>query len=478
MFKDPVLSTPFSTPYAENALGFTNNLAYGEDESLPSTLRALLLNRLHGTEERINGWWSTLTLSKASTEGAGRRDVFRYTIRNINVGDGMFNICSMETGNNDLAFEIIQEYMPSEPCVSGYTKLEKITAYFRKSFKTLCYINENTKSVILFVDKLDVRKLHFIQCSITAMLPWYFPPEEKLNDDEMRLVRSLTKDSKEEYIAALQAIYDNNNVDFRKLAIERMLDGITKKIYQQKTRSIERDLDSINDRIDSLKDELVTYMARREDKQAILFGYRNLADKAESSELIDYFQSNKFVDIYDVDLNGDITFIPFGYLTFWKDVDMKDMLEYDRSYVFSEGSSTFNKDDRAMLTRAIFIDRKIKVRMCSAYRLSIGERRARGCSGFCFPGAYSSYMPNPHIGEYGCLGSNEGAIIELLESGEYIGAIDQCIMSSRSITLSDGAVTSKFFRKLFSQTSQKCLEAPDGTIMDTKEAIEYLKKEG
>ena len=476
MFKEPVISTAFSTPYADSALGFVKNMAYGEDRSLESTLRALLVNRIP-KDHQIFGWWQSMNYDATTMRNANKRNIFDVIYRNCNLDFGMFNICSLETGDNDKAFEAIEEYMVSDTRMAGFTKIEKITAFFRKSFRTLCYINNEKRGVFLFIEKLDNRKLHFVQCSITAMLPWYFPPEEKLNDDEMRLVKSLTKDSIDEYLESIEAIIKNNGIDFRKLGIEKLLDGFEAKIYRTKGRTLKRSIEELNDRIERLKNEIMELVSRREERLASMFGYENMADKAESNEMLEYFLANKFVDLAEVRDDGTMTFVPFGYLTFWNEAEAKELIDYSRSYVYIEGVG-YSHEDRKLLTTAIFLDKKLKLRMCSAYTLSISDRSVYGQNGYMYPSAYETYLPNPHIDRYHCLGSNESVIVELLEAGDYTSAVDQCIVSSRSLNMHDGAVMSAFFRKLFSSSNNRYIEAPDGTLMSVTEAIEYLKKEG
>ena len=40
-----------------------------------------------------------------------------------------------------------------------YHRLDKVKAFYRKSFNVDCYINPDKKSVIVFVDNLDIKKM-------------------------------------------------------------------------------------------------------------------------------------------------------------------------------------------------------------------------------------------------------------------------------------------------------------------------------
>jgi len=60
---------------------------------------------------------------------------------------------------------------------------------------------------------------------------------------------------------------------------------------------------------------------------------------------------------------------------------------------------------------------------------------------------------------------------------DYVGAIDQAVVSARNLNFYDSAVIAAFARD-FSRTSIKCLERLDGTLLTPKEAIKELEGGG
>lgn len=107
---------------------------------------------------------------------------------------------------------------------SGYHRLEKVQMFYRKSFAVDCYINPELKSVIVFVDGMDNKKMHYLQVSILAMLPWYFDPEKGMTEDEMALVYSLRETSPEKYNECLVKMAEQ--YDFKTARIRQLLAGI------------------------------------------------------------------------------------------------------------------------------------------------------------------------------------------------------------------------------------------------------------
>ena len=53
------------------------------------------------------------------------------------------------------------------------------------------------------MDNLDIKKLHYIQCSIAAFMPWYFTGNPPVSEDEMSLFKSLREKTSQNYEAIL-----------------------------------------------------------------------------------------------------------------------------------------------------------------------------------------------------------------------------------------------------------------------------------
>ena len=463
MFKEIINSTPFVGVYCEGALGYAKGGAYGLDRSLTSTLRALLYNRIpHDKALRV-----AINTVLGSRSNVGR--IFSDYIAPLS------NTLDIISVNSEAFDRLDDDVLWGE---RGYKKVEKVTIFFRKSFKTLCYIREEEQKSVVMVDNLDVRKLHFIQCAIPVFLPWFFTPENKLNDDEIKLIQSLAGNDSKAYTDALETIYNSLNLDLREGAIRSMLNGFEKRIFEASIQNLKNSIEMLERDIQARFDAIRDRMQDKTTKEIMLRGYLATRDQQATNEISDYFVANRSVDIEAVD--GDrITFIPYGYMSFWDDNEFESLVTYEYSDLYEYGDRSFSRNDKALIMRAIFEEKVLKIKVCAAYSINLGaggDRRVSGHSGYGYPGKFSDYMKNPHIDHYNCLGNYQYSINESLANGNVIMAVEQTIMSSRSLNLSDGAVMRQFYQSVFRSNSPAFFELPDGRSVNTTEALKWLKE--
>ena len=466
MFKDFVGSSPFVGSYSDNALKYVQGGGFNSDVSLTSTLRALLYNRVPHESRTI------VTIGTADTRHS---TPYKMYGNRVNSEEGIINIIGFSGGSD--AFTTLQD--DSAWAEYGYTRIEKITLFFRKSFHTLCYVNAERRNVVLIVENIDLRKFHFIQCAIPVFLPWYFEaPENKLNEREIRLIQSLAGNSYDEYMAALDDIYQSLNLsNLRNDAIRSMLNGYEKNMFSSVIQNLQAQIEQYQRDIENRFEAIREKVAEKEQKEMYLRGYIQTREEQNNNEVAEFFVSTKNVDVEDV--SGDrITFIPYGYLSVWDDNEFHSLVDYTYSDLYEYGERSFSKDDRALIMRAIFEKKTLKIKVCAAYAISPrANRKVNGLSGYVYPGKFAQYMRNPHIDEYSCLGNYEYSINEAIANGNIIMAVELTVMSSKSLNLSDGAVMKEFYRRLFREDNVKFIELPDGTAVTTREAINWLKQQ-
>ena len=88
-------------------------------------------------------------------------------------------------------------------------------------------------------------------------------------------------------------------------------------------------------------------------------------------------------------------------------------------------------------------------------------------------------MPNPHIDRYNCLGNYERTINSMLLEHNYIGALEQCVASCKSLNWGDSTVMHVFMDTMYGSGhyNNQCIELPDGNIVNPKDAIKWLEKQ-
>jgi hypothetical protein len=127
-----------------------------------------------------------------------------------------------------------------------------------------------------------------------------------------------------------------------------------------------------------------------------------------------------------------------------------------------------------LLYRAIFEAGAYKLRVCAAYRADM-KNSLTPIREYAFPPESRDYLPNPHIQHYGCIGNYAGRFAEYMHRHDYIGAIDQAVMSARNLNFHDSTVMETLAHDL-SHTIIKCIEDTDGNLLTPRQAIYKLEE--
>jgi hypothetical protein len=96
--------------------------------------------------------------------------------------------------------------------------------------------------------------------------------------------------------------------------------------------------------------------------------------------------------------------------------------------------------------------------------------------GYTFPPESRDYLPNPHIQRFNCIGGYSGRFAEYMHRHDYVGAIDQAVMSARNLNFHDSTVMESLAYEL-SHTAIKCVEDKDGTLMTPRQAIKRMEED-
>ena len=192
---------------------------------------------------------------------------------------------------------------------------------------------------------------------------------------------------------------------------------------------------------------------------------------------MEYFLVNKNL-VLESTRGNDITFSVSTYLEYFDEDAAETMINKKDSYLYERGRSNIPVEDMRSLLKAIFIDQKLRIKTCASYTITIpGGVHAN--SGHTFGHEFSASMPNPHIQYYSCLGNYTRQIIEFMSNGNYIGAIEQCVASAKSLGFHDSTVMERFMGILYgndTSCNNRCIEVPTGEILKPKEAILWLRE--
>lgn len=481
MFKQSISNTALTSNAANTFFPNINGESFGSDNTFLATLRALVAPRLpEGERVSVAFGFSDFPASVVGETPADR--MVEMICSSWYPGSGQIyihNVGNRTQENNLASFELLK----SKFCeiYTGFHRLEKVTDFYHKSFNVICFINPEHKSTVLFVESLDVRKLHYLQCAILAILPWYFNPADGISEDELNLINSLRERTPAKYEACIEKIA--SQYDFESGRIKEMLKGFEIRYEKLEVDRVRRNISNIDNNIEALNRQFADYHKQRVDACIRLLGLETKIAQGEDgeSEIMDYFLCNRRLYLENVS-NTEMYFCVRDYLTYFDEEAAKKYITNNRSYIYDycgTGSGQIKKEQLAKLLRAIFLDETLKMKFCAAYRFNLtGSVQAQTNHHFGEYGAtFAEYMPNPHIDRYRCMGNYESKINNLLKNRDYVGALEQCAASAKSLNFHDSTVMGEFVRQICTNggKNNRCIELPDGSVVKPIDAIKWLE---
>lgn len=483
MFKSVITTTPLTTDVAN---GYFENKITGQswnrDYSFLATLRALLEPRM-GDGDSLSLIFGDSSYDEYSLNQTDIGRAIRIITNEYYNYDGILyihNFTNPSPAANTAWMEMIKSSF--EQRCPGWHLVEKVSTFFRKVFRVLCFINPDKKSTMVFTENMSIREMHYLQCGIFPFMPWYFNQEAGVSEIEMELTKSLREKTSEKYEDCIARIAEK--YDFKTARIRQLLAGFESRYERIQCDNVRNQIERANAELDALQERIGDWLKEKRDYEIKLLGLETkIAQSDGDSEIMEYFLCNKHVSLESVS-DSTMRFVVCDYLTYFDEDMAKRIIDNQTSYVYRPNGRACNNiipaEDMKMLMEAIFIDEKLRIRFCAAYEFQL-EGSTRALGGYHYSSDYREYMPNTHIDRYRCLGSYGSAMNRCLRDHNYIGAIEQCIASCKSLNFGDSAVMQEFMRVLYGisdyGTNNRCIELPDGSVVKPKEAIEYLKKE-
>lgn len=473
MFDNIIRSTQFTSDTAVECFGRIHGDTFRGDYTFLSVLRAFLGERMPKNEDLYLAF-TEQSMVRVDLTAAPRDVVSQLTPSGISNSNCII-IHSLRGSKEDTAqaFDVIAaEFTKANP---RFAEFEKFHYYYKPAFLTRLYIDPDRKTSVVFVDRMSVKTMHALAVGIPVMLPWYFSAERGMTPDEMALIQSLGQTDPVVFENALNKLAAH--YDFRTMRIKKQLAGFETRSERKRIESLENELQGIIEKINRYNNEIGNLIRSQYEKNITLFGLQQKVKSAvseEDSEIMQYFLANENVYLDRVSDHA-MTFSVRGYLDFFDDDAAETAIENDASVCYDY--TNYSDEDTKRLLRAIFVDRKIRLRFCAAYEFDL-QGQVTGLNNHEFEqSVFGTYMPNPHIQQYHCLGNYAQQINLFLQQQNYIGAIEQCIASCISLNWNDWTVIKKFLSVLLQDAwgVQRCIELPDGSVVSAADAIEWLK---
>ena len=475
MFNKAIYSTTL-TSEASNGLFSTITATDTPDQSFLATLRALLRKRLPQNESMklvcrelhipahdIIGAHVAQSMRWFTPESMLCRIESEHSITIVHItfpdaGEKMLEVVKANAGTG-------KRYM------GDYVRREDLRVFYARKVNALFYTDAAEMNTVIFMDKQELKHFHTLQMMIPKYLPRLFA-DNPLTETEVALLKSTGTKSSVEYETLIEEFA--KDIDIRSEIIRGKLAGF-ETVFERM-------------RIDELRSEINLYqkdydhylsMARNaardmQERKYILAGLEcAINNHSGDSDMMEYFMYNKSLTV--VQVNGTaIEFIVHGYADVYDVEAFEQYVGNHRGYMFHHLNPAITKMQMEKLYRAIFSESIYKLRICAAYTADM-QHGLSALRNYVFPPESQTYLHNPHIQQFGCIGGYETRFQEFLHRRDYIGAIDQAAVSARNLDFYDSTVMAVFAKDL-SHTALKCIEKSGGVLLTPKEAIIELER--
>lgn len=449
------------------------------DVSLVSTLRALIFPRMP-EEDSIRVRFGESSLNAAIIASTPARRAVEAICGQYYMNEtGQFVVHSFTSAraeNNMANFALMRASFTTT--YAGWQQFADITELLKRKMNILCFINPEKKSTILFVEKLDLKKLHALQIAILGTLPWYYEMGTEISASERALLESFAASDPDRYLQALNDIY--SQYDFEAMRLRRLLFNFETRQARDELPRLRESIDENYRWIDSAKERVRTKLQEIDAWNARIIGLEESIERAkDGSELLDYFLCNRHIVLEDA-AGTRLYFYVKDYIEYFDEALVSRVIDNRYSFVYAYTNDIITNERMKKLMKAVFLDEKIRIRVCAAYTFDIGGTVLAENSHDFGPDA-ATHLANPHINRYRCMGSYESKIISLLRNRNYIAALEQTVASAKSLNWGDSTVMKEFFRILTGNSEYDnhncCFELPDGSVVDTIHAIEWLEQQ-
>jgi hypothetical protein len=354
--------------------------------------------------------------------------------------------------------------------LSSYFLKEDLRVFYARKMNALFYTDNAKRNTVIFVDKLALKHFHALQMMIPKYLPSLFA-DNPLTEAETALLKSTGNNSAVEYETLIEEF--SKDIDIRTEIIRTKLAGFETVFERIRVDEVKNEISAYQLDYNHYVSMMREMADKIQDRKYILAGLEcDIKQHTGDSELMEYFMCNKNLSIIKV-TGTVLEFIAHGYADIYDADAFEQYVENHSGYMYSNINLDITKNQMEMLYRAIFSEGWYKLRICAAYTADI-RNGLKGLKYYQFPLESSDYFPNPHIQQYGCIGTYAGRFQEYMQKKDYVGAIDQAVVSARNLNFYDSTVMSAFANTL-SHSAIKCIEKPDGTLLTPLEAITGLE---
>ena len=364
---------------------------------------------------------------------------------------------------------------------NGFVVKENIGTFLKAKTNTegIAVYHKEKNIAAFFVNSLDIRIYHILISFISLLFPKLFEEMPLRKPEDYDVIVALSKTSKDAFIEKIQKAVQPFVSEFRRL----MLGSLLKMMHDGKINAALAEVTNQRMYLDELERG---YSEAYKVLQRLIVTYEGLKateghDEVEE-ELVEYLSSNK--NIRNLAINdGKLSFTVATVLNGWNEnvweTFHKRGFIYDGVYGRAHVLDVFkDKNNRKLLLNNIFSESaEFTVKMAGNYSIDLNNCYVTSRRGYDYTivdPVYKSYLPNPHLNLFACLGAYKERIIKCVRNRNYISAIELCCASAGSVNLEETEQTFRPFVGSILSSREKILRRKDGVEMTPEEALVYL----
>ena len=468
----------------ENVKGGKYRTGNGDDQVMLATMRAVLSRRLPNGVT-FNAKISQLFISNDVIEDPvphmnGVAKIAMSSQEDITINDLKNSFMMMYV--NDVSDESVERIVDSVRAkvleIPGWAIHEKQDKYLNQYFKMVAVLNAENNTAIVVCKKPSIDHWHLM----ASMIPAYFSQLFKdipLETSEKEMLHALTMHGSQTWLSKMATLEDFYNI--REMKIEQMVGNFERREREAQKEAVENEIVQLRNAIEQNVRQHRDLVNRMDEANVRRNGFvYAISNTDDDHELIEFFKSNKSLDVIEV--NG--SRITYVVRTYYENFGSNGEDEYEtyrsNDRFWYENEPNANKEifgsveNRKKFLDALIIDKKFKMLMCAVYHLDI-RGSIDTTSGYEYPNNCADYVRNYHLDYHHCFGDYRRVIEDYIKRGDTIGAITATIASAKSVNIGESGPTfNPMMAKVFSST-KKCIELPDGKHVTPVQAMAWLE---
>lgn len=383
--------------------------------------------------------------------------------------------------NEAISFIYLASDIESEDNLpSGGTSFPKHDKFLQDKLNTSVTVKVYNKNTILVCcRRMTLAVFHVVQIFLPAYLPDLFK-DIPFTDAERNLLVSLSKLTSDPFKKEMQSML--MEPEFRKYLLYTQMCGFEKRIRQRKYDAAMEQVNNILRNMEQAMERYRVACTQKRSAEALARGLKDeMDDVSGHTEFEEYLCENKLLSNINIAGNS-ISFIIKTFVNPYLPDDWESLSS--RGSIFSgygrTNSVLDDEENLKLLLDAIFSrNHTLKLKMCAVISMDYYGSSVTSVTGYNYEEIdpdFKNYVPNAHLDRHNCFGQNKLDILEQMNNGDMIGAVECCINVAKRINVSEGATFGPFVESL-KRNKGKCIVCEkDGQEMTIKEAVKYLKE--